>query len=809
MLSEPKQNTVHPSLESENPIMPAQATPKPWLNPALPADQRAQSLLAQMTLAEKVAQLGSLYIYEIQSDDQSLSRQKMDARMPHGIGQITRLAGGSVLAPPELAETANRIQRYAIEQTRLGIPAMIHDECCSGMLARNATNFPQIIGLSSTWMPELAEAMTEVIRTQMRAVGIHQGLAPVLDIARDPRWGRIEETFGEDPYLTSVMGVAYVRGLQSDDLTQGVVATGKHFVGYSTPEGGLNWAPAHIMPRELREVHLLPFEAAVRKAGLASMMNAYQELDGVPCASSKELLTGILRNQWGFDGIVVSDYMAINQLADYHQLAKDKAEAALLTLEAGMDVELPSMDCFGQPIIDAVEQDRLPIALVDQAVRRIVTMKFRLGLFENPYVAPEKVLEVFDTPDQRSLARTIAQKSMVLLKNEGGLLPLAKSLKSVAVIGPNAGSKRNLLGDYAYPAHIETLITFKDLGFSAHPLPDSIRMVDNYGTISTVLEAIRGSVSPDTQVHYAQGCDVLDPSTDGFAAAVEAARQSEVAIVVVGDKAGLIPDCSTGEFRDRATLGLPGVQQALVEAIHATGTPVVVVLVNGRPFGIPWIVDNVPAMLEAWLPGEEGAEAIADVLFGDANPGGKLPVTVARSVGQVPLFYSHRPSGARSFLYGPYVDESNQPLFPFGYGLSYTTFAIANLCATPEQVDPAGELSIRVDVTNTGAVAGDEVVQIYTRTDGATVTRPVKELRAFKRVSLAPGETKTVAFTLPVVQMSYYNLDMRRVVEPATVTIMAGSSSRDIAQTAAIAITGQTLALDGDYAMFGTADVMS
>jgi beta-glucosidase len=787
--------------------MPAQVTSKPWLNADLPAEERTEQLLAEMTLEEKVAQLGSFWIYEIQAEDQSLSPQKMDARMRHGVGQVTRLAGGSVLAPTEMAETANQIQRYVIEKTRLGIPAMIHDECCSGMLARNATNFPQIIGLSSTWTPDLAQSMTEAIRTQMRAVGIHQGLAPVLDIARDPRWGRIEETFGEDPYLTSCMGVAYVRGLQGDDLAQGVVATGKHFVGYSAPEGGLNWAPAHIMPRELREVYLRPFEAVVRKAGLASMMNAYQELDGVPCVASKELLTEILRNQWGFDGIVVSDYMAINQLSNYHQMAKDQAQAALLSLEAGMDVELPNTVCYGQPLIDAVEAGELPIALVDQAVRRVLTMKFRIGVFENPYVAPEKAQAVFGAPDHRRLAHAIARKSMTLLKNEGDLLPLSKSLKSIAVIGPNADDKRNLLGDYAYPAHIESLITFKDLGFSEHPLPDAIRFIDDYDKMKSVLDAIHDAVSPDTEVIYEKGCAVLDPSTEGIAAAVEAAKKAEVAIVVVGDKSGLVPDCSTGEFRDRATLGLPGVQQELVEAIHATGTPVIVVLVNGRPFALPWIADNVPALLEAWLPGDEGAQAIADVLFGDVNPGGKLPVTVVRSAGQTPLFYNHRPSGARSFLYGPYVDESNQPLFPFGFGLSYTSFKIGNLHVTPDSVDPSGELTVSVDVTNTGEMAGDEVVQIYTRTDGASVTRPVKELRAFKRVELAPGETKTVVFTVPVAQMNYYNLDMRRVVEPAALTVMAGSSSQDIAETATVTIAGETLFLDGDYAMFGTVEV--
>jgi beta-glucosidase len=461
---------------------------------SLPIEERVEDLLARMTLEEKVTQLGSAWIYELQNDDQSLSDEKMDRVMGQGLGQVTRLAGGSVMDPPDVAETANAIQRYLKNQTRLGIPAIVHDECCSGLLARNATNFPQIIGLASTWEPELAEEMTSVIRGQMRAVGIHQGLAPVLDIARDPRWGRIEETFGEDPYLTSSMGVAYVRGLQTDDLANGVLATGKHFVGYSASLGGLNWGPAHIPERELCEVHLAPFHAAVKVADLGSMMNAYHELDGVPCGASKRLLTDILRGQWGFDGIVVSDYMTINQLVLYHQYAATQAEAGRMTLEAGLDVELPNTECYGPPLVEAVKNGQFPADLIDQSVRRVLSMKFRLGLFENPYVDSGAVATVFDTPDQRRLARTIAQKSMVLLKNDG-LLPLTKETASIAVIGPNADSKRNLLGDYSYPAHIETLIAFMDMGFAQHSLPESIKLVDNYATMNTVLDAVRESVS--------------------------------------------------------------------------------------------------------------------------------------------------------------------------------------------------------------------------------------------------------------------------------------------------------------------------
>jgi beta-glucosidase len=755
-----------------------------------PVEERVEDLLAQMTLAEKVAQLGSVWIYEIMGDDHALSGERLNARLGDGIGQITRLAGGSSLGPVETAQLANAIQRYLVEETRLGIPALIHDECCSGFLANGATNFPQIIGLASTWEPELAEAMTQIIRRQMRAVGVHHGLAPVLDIARDPRWGRTEETFGEDPYLTSAMGAAYIQGLQGDDWSEGVMATGKHFVGYGASEGGLNWAPAHIPRRELREVYLAPFEAAVRAANLASMMPAYQDMDGEPCSSSYELMTQILREEWGFDGLVVSDYMAIDQLRNYHRLARDKAHAARLALEAGMDLELPSTDAYGQPLLDAVAAGEIDEALIDRSVRRVLAAKFAFGLFEQPYVDPDAVPALFDTPAQRDVAREIARKSVVLLKNAGDLLPLSKELPSIAVIGPNADDTRNLLGDYSYPAHIETLIAFKQMGFSQHPLPDSMELVEDYASMISVLEAIRRAVSPATQVHYARGCDVNSDSTEGFSAAVEAASQAEVAVVVVGDKSGLTPDCTSGEFRDSAHLTLPGVQQALVEGILATGTPVILVLVAGRPYTITPLVESAAAILHAWLPGAEGAPALAEILFGDVNPSGKLPITYLRTVGQAPLFYAHRPSGAKSFLYGPYVDESNEPLFPFGFGLSYTRFAFENLRVTPGEISATGVVSIAVDVANTGERAGDEVVQFYTRTDGASVTRPVQELRGFKRIQLQPGERKTVTFELAAEQLAYYDGAMQLVVEPATVQVRVGNSAHHLPLTDVFTIAG-------------------
>jgi len=675
-------------------------------------------------------------------------------------------------------------------------------------MALSATCFPQAIGVASTWNPDLVEEMTAVIRTQMRAVGAHHALAPVLDVTRDPRWGRVEETMGEDPYLVARMGVAYVRGLQTDDWRKGILATGKHFVGYGMGEGGMNWAPAHIPERELREVYLYPFEAAVKVAGLASIMNGYHELDGVPCGANRALLNDILREQWGFDGLVVSDYFAVNMLADYHHVAVDKQDAAKIALEAGIDVELPNTDCYGDPLVQAVEKGAVDMALLDEIVGRVLRVKFELGLFENPYIDAGRAPEVFDTPEHRALARRIAQESIVLLKNEGDLLPLPKDLRSVAVIGPNAGVVRNLVGDYAYPAHIETLLEQQDRNPFGQPVPDRIEVVDDFVEIISVLDGIRAKLGGAVEVRYAAGVEtVLSESTDGFAEAIEAARASDVAILVVGEKSGLTDDCTCGEARDRAELGLPGVQEQLVRAVYETGTPVVVVLVSGRPQSIPWIVEHVPAVLHAWLPAEEGANAIADVLFGDYNPGGKLPISVPRDVGQVPVFYGHKLSGGRSHWKGDYVDLSARPLFEFGYGLSYTRFEYADLRLSAAQVRAGERLDISVQVRNVGERAGDEVVQLYVRDIASTVTRPVKELKGFKRVHLAPGEARTVTFSLAANQLAFYDRDMRYIVEPGTIEVMVGSSSEDIRLTGSFTITGETQDVSADQVFFSEVTV--
>ncbi len=601
--------------------------------------------------------------------------------------------------------------------------------------------------------------------------------------------------------------MAYIKGLQGDNLREGVIATGKHFVGYSMSEGGLNWAPPHLGWRELHEVYLFPFEAAVREAKLASIMNAYHELDGIPCGSSRELLTEILRDQWGFDGTVVSDYFAVNMLAEYHHIAQSKGEAAGIALEAGLDVELPFTDCFGDPLREAVRAGSVSGELIDMAVRRVLTQKFALGLFENPYV--DAGLVSFDTPPQRQLARQLAQKSIVLLKNEGNLLPLSPDLTSIAVIGPNADSVRNLFGDYAYPAHIETMMEQKhqDNVFNM-PLPENLQAIDDFIPAISVLSAIKGKLSPQARVAYAKGCNVLDKSTTGFETAVEAARGAQVAVVVVGDKGGLAEDCTSGEARDRADLHLPGVQPQLVKAIYDTGTPVVLVLINGRPVSLDWIAEAVPAIVEAWFPSEEGANAVADVLFGEVNPGGKLPITFPRAVGQVPIYYGHKPSGGRSHWKENYVETSVKPLYPFGYGLSYTEFAFSDFKITPSRVEPDGEVTVQVSVTNVGKRAGDEVVQLYTHQQPTLITRPVKELKGFQRVTLEPQETQVVRFRLDVSQLGFYDRDRRFVVEPGTVEVMVGSSSQDIHASGSFTITGTKTEI-GEKVFFSLSEVSS
>ena len=751
-----------------------------YRDPSKSIDSRTKDLISKMTLDEKIAQLGGIWSFEI-LEARKFSPKRAEPLLRHGIGQISRPGVATALPPNEMAAFINETQKFLQEKTRLGIPALVHEECLNGFMAREATIFPQIIGIASTWDPELVERMMAITRTQTRAAGVHQGLGPVLDVARDPRWGRVEETFGEDPYLIARMGTAYVKGLQGNDMKKGVAATLKHFVGYGLPEGGLNWAPAHIPPRMLREVYLYPFKEAIEKGGALSVMNAYHEIDGIPCGASTELLTDVLRQEWGFEGIVVSDYFTIDNLQSYHRIAPDKANAASIALTAGIDIELPKYDYYAQPLKEQVKKGVVSEKLIDRAVSRILRLKFMLGLFENTYVNPEDTARIFDMPDHRKLALEAAQKSLVLLKNEDNILPLDKNIKTIAVIGPNADSQRNLLGDYTYAAHIGlTVMTTSALdatllGVDAKPDQMTVPVV-------TILEGIKARVSPKTKVLYAKGCEVSDMSKDGFEEATKAAQQADLAVVVIGGKSGLAPDCTCGEMRDSAELLLPGVQEDLVKAIYETGTATILILVDGRPLALGWIVEKIPAIIEAWLPGEEGGNAVADALFGNYNPSGKLPISFPEKVGQVPVYYSHKPSGARSQLWGDYVDASTRPTFEFGYGLSYTTFKLSKLTIEPKRVPLTGKISIKVDIENTGNRSGEEIVQLYINDVVASITRPVKELKGFKRIALEPGETKTVEFELPIETLGFYDKDMKLTVEPGMFKVMVGRSSKDISQ---------------------------
>lgn len=751
--------------------------------------KRIDDLLAQMTLQEKLRQLGGYWFYELQTKGQ-LDQEKVKAKLKDGVGQITRIAGAGNLTPVETARTYNRIQKFLVEETRLGIPTINHEECCSGLTALGSTVYPQMIGLASTFQPELAKKMTDQIRKQMLAIGARQGLAPVLDVGRDPRWGRIEETFGEDPLLVSQFGKAYIQGLQGQDTENAVMATGKHFIGHAFSQGGLNCGPVHLGERDLWDVYMAPFQAAIRDAGLMSMMNAYPELDGELVAASKRILTDLLRDTLGFDGLVVSDYEAVVMIHSYHKSSPTRKDAAIRALTAGIDVELPTFDCYMPGLEEALEAGEISLETIDLSVTRHLNKKFELGLFENPYVDEGVVLAEFETPANRELAKEIAEQSLVLLKNDG-TLPIKPSVKKIALIGPNADTWRCMVGDYSYPSMRELLCQDppEGSGYVGLTQADNEKMPVE---IPTVFESLKQALPSSMKVLYAKGCDVSSKDQSGFAEAVELAKASDVAVVVLGHKSGLAYDCTTGEFRDSTDLGLPGAQAELLQVILDTGKPVVLVLINGRPLSIPAYVEAANAVLEAWVPGEEGASAIASALLGELNPGGKLPVSIARSVGQVPVFYNYKPSGMRSNIYGDYVNESVKPLFPFGHGLSYTQFKYCNLKLDKEQAGLDEILQIAFDVKNTGSVAGDEIVQFYTSDEYAAFPRPVKELRGFVRVHLLPGERKSVRFDLPVNMLAYYGEGLKLVLEPGTVKVLVGSSSEDIRLQAAFEVIGGT-----------------
>jgi beta-glucosidase len=749
---------------------PAGAQERPLYKDAkAPLELRVADLLARMTLEEKVAQLVGIWdqTAKIQGDKGVFDPAKAKPVLGNGLGQVSRpseIKGspGGRREPREHAVFTNALQKWVVENTRLGIPVMFHEEAVHGFVAPKATNFPVPIALASTWDPALLERIMSVAALEARARGCQEVLAPVIDLARDPRWGRTEETYGEDPYLVSRLGVAAIRGYQGESLPLAkdkVFATAKHFAGHGPHEGGINTAPTNIGERDFRTDLLFSFHAAFTEAHAYMVMPSYNEVDGVPSHKSKWLLQQVLRGEWGFPGLVVSDYYAVRQMWSRHKVAANLADAARQALEAGIDVELPDAEAF-LTLVDQVKDGRVAQAAVDGAASRVLRAKFLAGLFEDPYVDPDRAEKVANAPEHQALALQAARRAIVLLKNDKGLLPLDRGkLKTIAVIGPNA--KGVHLG-----------------GYSSEP-----------GRGISLLKGITDKAGPGVKVVYSEGVRITehepvwaqdqvvfaDPvkNRQRIKEAVQVARQADVAILVVGTNESTSREAwEDNHLGDMADLALSGEQDELVEAVRAIGKPVVVFLINGRPVAIPKIAETVSAILEGFYLGQEGGTAAAEVLFGDVNPGGKLPISVPRSVGQLPVYYNRKPTSFR-----PYLGMSREPLWPFGHGLSYTTFKLDDLHVSPSSIGPAGQAQVSVQVTNTGARAGDEVVQVYLRDVVSSVTRPVKELRRFERVTLKPGEKKSLTFTLGPEDLSLLDEHMERVVEPGRFDVLVGTSS--------------------------------
>lgn len=719
-----------------------------------------------MTLAEKVAQLGGAWFGRMLVDGE-LDEAKMAAALGDGIGHVTCIATDSYGRPEETAAFANRIQSFLVEHTRLGIPALLHEEAVAGLCARDATQFPQAIGLASTWDPELVEAVAESCRRHMLAVGARVALAPVVDVAADPRWGRLEETYGEDPELASRLAVAYVRGLQGDDLATGVAATAKHFLGHAAPEAGFNHGEVSVGPRRVRDVMAAPFRAAIHEAGLAGVMSAYHEVDGLPCSGSADVLTGLLRGELGFDGVVVSDYWAVTHLETFHHVADGPTDAARLAVEAGVDVELPALDRY-RHLAALVEAGVVDEAVVDRAVGRVLRQKAALGLFDGATVDAAAAPAAFDSAADRELARRAAARSLVLLANDGTLPLDPARIRRLAVLGPAADDRRLLLGDYHYPAHVE--------GVLGAPF-DYVPMV-------TPLAGLRAAL-PGAVIRHAAGAPLTGDADAGeLDAAVAAAAEADVAVIFVGGLSGVSRAATSGELRDAAHLELAPGQRLLVAAVAATGTPTVVVVVSGRAHALTAEAAVANALVLAWLPGEEGGAAIADVLTGATSPSGRLPVSLLRSAGQVGVRSGHHKGGGRSELWGAYVDEPAEPLFCFGHGLSYTTFDYEELAvACGSTTEP---VAVAVTVRNAGRRAGDEVVQLYVRDEVTSVGQPERRLVGFARVALAAGAACRFEFRFPAGRLGFTGRDGRFVVEPGAMTFMVGASWGDIrAQTTA------------------------
>jgi len=756
----------------------AKAGAPAYKNASLSSARRVKDLLGRMTLEEKAAQMLCIWQEKAvtlvdEKGEFDLAKAKKNLRGPYalarGLGQVGRPsdAGGGRTAR-QMAELTNAIQKFFLENSRLGIPVMFHEECLHGHAAPEGTSFPQPIALGATFNPELVERLFTMTALEARSRGAHHALTPVVDVAREPRWGRVEETYGEDPYLVSRLGIAAVKGFQGDatfkDKTR-VLATLKHFVGHGQPESGMNCAPANVSLRVLRETFLYTFREALREANAVTLMASYNEIDGVPSHANKWLLRDVLRKEWGFKGFIVSDYYAIWELGyrpdtHGHFVAKDRKESCRQSVEAGVNIELPDPDCY-KHLVELVKKGALKESQLDELVAPMLFWKFEMGLFDDPYVDPNVAERIVGSEAHRALALEAARESITLVKNEGGVAPLDLSkIKTIAVIGPNA--HRGLLG-----------------GYSGVPLHNV-----------TVLEGIQAKAGKGVKVLYSEGCKITiggswnqdavtasDPDEDRrqIAEAVKVARKADVIVLAIGGNEQTSREAwNLQHMGDRTSLDLIGRQDELVAAMAKLGKPVIAVLFNGRPLSINHLIAHVPVIYECWYLGQETGTAVADVLFGDHNPGGKLPISFPRSAGHLPVFYNYKPSGRRGYLF-----DDVSPLFAFGYGLSYTTFALANARLGKKRIKKDGSTTVSVDVTNTGKRAGTETVQLYIRDVVSSVTRPVKELKGFKKVRLEPGETTTVEFTIGPESLKFFDVDMKYVVEPGEFSVMVGTSSRD------------------------------
>jgi beta-xylosidase len=795
--------------------------------------RRAEDVLRQMTLEEKAMQLSCAFPPAL-IDRDGLMRGQADKLIKQGIGHVAGIGAFGNKAPETIAKLINAIQRYLLTETRLKIPAIFHNEALNGVVAPHFSAFPTPIGLAATWDPAAVQEMADIMRRQMRTTGMLHALAPVMDVARDARWGRVTETYGEDPYLVSAMSVAFTRGMQGTDLRKGVLVCAKHFLGYSVTEGGQNMAATAVGPRELYDVYSRPFEAAIRLAGLAGVMASYSEFEGVPIHVSRAVLTDLLRGRMGFTGTVVSDYNGVGWAQTRQRVVDTPEDIGALALRAGMDVELPAVHGYGQALVTAVKSGKVSESQLDESVRRLLRDKFVLGLFENPYVKEDPIAIRKVASEGNGLSRRLAAESVTLLKNEKNLLPLGRDMKRVAVIGPHADSSMIGFPHYTYPAAIPMLGVAAKLGVFPMPgvgeLPkeglaalqaelasagDDLEQYvrKEYGAVS-LADAVR-KLLPQAEVSAVAGTGVVPSQPADIAAAVAAAKSADVVILHVGGKAGWAGnDLTEGEGSDTANIDLPPQQVELVNAITALGKPTIAVVAMGRPLGLAPVIDKLPAVLTAFYGGPHQGTALADAIFGVTNPGGKLPISMPRHVGQVPIHHGqHYGSGYRRTKADPhkgYLDMPSTPLFPFGHGLSYTTFEYGPLNLASNSVGVDGELRASLTIRNSGKRRGIEVVQLYAADTATGITLPAQQLIGFARVDLEPGASKTVQFVVPMSLLAYTGITGEVVMEPGPVEVSAGSSSSDLRSSANLNVTGKTRVFKGgERAFFSDAMVGS